>query len=108
MSERPKWLAPLAAVAAALGTLACCLPLGFLAALGAAGAGLFVSRFRFLFLILSPVFLALGFWQNSRAKSCNIRGHRISAALLWIATLVVLVIFLFPQWIASFFAGAAR
>lgn len=108
MRERPKWAAPLAAIAAALGTLLCCLPLGFLGAIGAAGAGLFFSGFRIFFLILSPVFLALGFWQHYRAKSCNIRAHRISSALLWIATLAVLIIFLFPQWIASFFAGAAR
>lgn len=108
MSERAKWAAPLAAIAAALGTLACCLPFGFLAALGATGAGLFFARFRILFFLLAPVFLALGFWQHYRAKSCNVRAHRISLAVLWIATFVVLISFLFPQWIAALFAGGTR
>ena len=108
MTERAKWAAPAAAIVAALATLGCCLPLGFLAALGTAGAGLFFARFRTLFLALAPVFLALGFWQYYRAKTCNIRVHRTSGAFLWIATLVVLAVLLFPQWFASLVAGRGQ
>jgi len=108
MTGQARWAAPVAAIAAAFATLACCLPLGFLAALGAAGAGLFFARFRILFLALAPVFLALGFWQQYRAKTCNIRARRVSIALLWVATFVVLAIFLFPQWIAALFSGGTR
>ncbi|HET6200682.1 MAG: hypothetical protein WBE21_11735 [Candidatus Acidiferrales bacterium] len=105
MSDRAKWAAPIAAMIAALATLGCCLPLGFLAALGTAGAGLFFAKYRIWFLALSPVFLAFGFWQHHRTKSCNLRAGRVNAILLWIATLVVLAVFLFPQWIASLAAG---
>lgn len=108
MSERAKWAAPLAAIATALGTLACCLPLGFLGAVGAAGAGLFFAKFRVPLLVLSPVFLAIGFWQHYRARSCNVRVHRISTVLLWVATFVVLALFLFPQWVAWLFVGGGR
>lgn len=103
-----KWAAPVAAIASAFATLACCLPFGFLAAVGAAGAGVFFAKYRIWFLALAPIFLALGFWQHYRAKSCNLRTKRINSTLLWIATLVVLSILLFPQWIASLFAGGAR
>lgn len=92
-------------MAAALATLGCCLPLGFVAALGAAGAGLFFAKYRIWFLALSPIFLAFGFWQHYRVKSCNLRVSRLSGLLLWIATLVVLAVFLFPQWLASLVAG---
>ena len=108
MSERTQWAAPLAAIAAAFGMIACCLPLGFLAALGAAGAGIFLSRYRMLFLALAPVFLVVGFWQHYRARSCNIRAHRIGAVLLWLATFVVLAVFLFPQWIAWLLVGGGQ
>lgn len=107
MRERAKWAAPVAAMTVALATLGCCLPVGFLAALGTAGAGLFFAKYRIWFLGLSPVFLAFGFWQQYRAKSCNLRASRLSAILLWLATLVVLAVFLFPQWIASLVAGNA-
>lgn len=100
MKEQAKWAAPIAAIAAAISSVACCLPLGFLAALGAAGAGLFFAKYRLWFVALSPIFLAIGFWQHYRAKTCNIRAHRISGVLLWIATFIVLSLFLFPQWIA--------
>lgn len=108
MKEQAKWAAPIAAMVAVFATLACCLPLGFFGALSAVGAGLFFAKYRIWFLALSPLFLGLGFWQHYRAKSCNIRAHRISGILLWIATLVALIVFLFPQWIASAFAGGAR
>lgn len=105
--NRAKWASPLVAMAAALATLGCCLPFAFLAALGTVSAGLFFAKFRIWLLASSPIFLAFGFWQHYRAKSCNLRGARLSAILLWLATLVVLAVFLFPQWIASLFAGRA-
>lgn len=108
LKEQAKWAAPIAAVLTALATLACCLPLGFLAALGTAGAGLFFAKYRLWFLALSPIFLAIGFWQHYRAKSCNLRAHRISGILLWIATVAVLSLFLFPQWIAWLLIGGGR
>lgn len=108
MKEQVKWAAPIAAVLTAVATVSCCLPLGFLAALGSAGVGLFFAKYRIWLLALSPVFLALGFWQHYRIKTCNIRAHRIGGVLLWVATLVMLTLFLFPQWIAWLFIGGSR
>lgn len=108
MKERAKWAAPLAAIASAFAALACCLPFGFLAALGAAGAGLFFARYRIWFIGLAPLFLAFGFWQYYRAPRCSVRTRRLNGVLLGIATLVVLAILLFPQWIASLLAGAPK
>lgn len=102
------WLAASGAILSSLAMLTCCLPFAFLAALGATGAGLFFAKYRAVFFILAPVFLGIGFWQQYRAKSCRMGTSRIGAVLLWVATFVVLVVFLFPQWIASLVAGGVR
>jgi len=54
---------PLAAVAAALTTLACCLPLSFLGAAGLAGAIGWAGTYRAWFLGLAVALLILGFVQ---------------------------------------------
>ena len=87
-----------------LATLACCLPVGFLAAAGAVGVGVFLQRFRPGLLVLSVVFLGLGFWQQRRGVQCGLKPARWTKALLWIAAVIVLVALLFPQEIAGFFA----
>jgi uncharacterized membrane protein len=85
-------------------TLACCLPAGFLAAAGAAGAGVFFERYRIGLLVLSIVFLGLGFWQQRRGRQCGLKPRRWARAMLWIAAAIVLLVVLFPQEIAGFFA----
>jgi len=62
----PPLAAPVAAMLSSLATIACCLPAGFLAAAGAAGASVFLQRFRHSLLALSVVFLVFGFWQQRR------------------------------------------
>jgi hypothetical protein len=96
--------APVAAAISSLATLACCLPAGFLAAAGAAGAGVFFRRFRLGLLVLSVVFLGLGFWQQQRGARCGLGPGRWTRALLWISTAIVVLVWLFPQEIAGFFA----
>jgi len=96
--------APIAAMLSSLATLACCLPAGLLAAAGAAGAGVFFQRFRTGLLTISVVFLVLGFWQQRRRAQCGLKPARWTRALLWIAAVIVLVVLLFPQEIAGFFA----
>lgn len=97
-------VAPIAAMLSSLATLACCLPVGFLAAAGAASAGVFLQRFRLGLLALSVVFLVLGFWQQRRGAQCGLKRTRWTRALVWIAAVIVLVVLLFPQEIAGFFA----
>lgn len=96
--------ASLAAIFSALATIACCLPLGFAAALGAGAASAFFGTLRPWLLGLSVVLLGVGFWQQRRAKQCALRGRFVGRVLLWAAVIVVLGMILFPQQIAGFIA----
>lgn len=96
--------ASVAAMVSSIATIACCLPLGFAAALGAGAASAFFSALRPWLLVLSVVFIGLGFWQQRRATQCSLRGRWIGRCLLWAAVIVVSVMILFPQQIAGFIA----
>jgi hypothetical protein len=85
-------------------TIGCCLPLGFAAALGAAGASAFLTTLRPWLLGLSVTLLGVGFWQQHRAAQCAIRGRLLGKVLLWTALAAVLGMILFPQQIAGFIA----
>lgn len=104
--------ASLGAILSSLATIGCCFPLGFAGALGAAGAGAFLQRYRSWFLGLSVVLLAVGFWQQRRATRCSVRRSYLSVVLLWTAVAFVVAMFAFPQEIAGFiadhFSGAAK
>jgi uncharacterized membrane protein YidH (DUF202 family) len=96
---------PVAAVIAALSTLACCLPLGFLGAIGSAGLSVWAQSFRGWFLGFAVALLGVGFIQLYRGQSQCRKRSPLSIAMLWVATGVVLLIILFPQMIASLLAG---
>jgi len=104
--------ASVAAILSSLATIACCLPVGFLAAAGAAGAGVFFQRFRPWLLGLSVLLLGLGFVQQRRGARCGMKPRPWTVTLLCLAAGIVLVVLLFPQEIAGFFAdrlgGGAR
>ena len=98
-------LAPVAAVAGAMATLACCLPWGIGAALGALGLSVFVEKFQAEFIVLSVVLLGVGLIQIlRRGRSCR-RRSRVEVAIWGIALAVVLAVVLFPEWVASLLAG---
>jgi hypothetical protein len=96
--------ASLGAVVSSLITIGCCLPLGFAAALGAAGASAFFATLRPWLLGLSVALLGVGFWQQHRAAQCTVRGRLLGKVLLWTALAAVLGMILFPQQIAGFIA----
>lgn len=96
--------ASVVAILSSVATIGCCLPIGFVAALGAGAASAFFITLRPWLLGLSIALLALGFWQQHRAKQCAIRGRWVGSALLWAAVAVVVGMILFPQEIASFLA----
>lgn len=96
--------ASLAAIFSSIATMACCLPIGFVAALGTGAASAFFAKFRPWLLGLSVLLLGVGFWQQYRARQCAVRGRIIGTVLLWAAVLVVLGMILFPQQIAGFIA----
>lgn len=95
---------PLAAVAAALTTLACCLPLSFLGA-GLAGAIAWTGAYRAWFLGLALLLLLLGFVQTYRKRNQCGKRSKVSIALFWTAVVLVVLIVLFPQVIAGLLAG---
>ena len=96
--------ASVGAIVSSMATMACCLPIAFAAAIGAAGASAFLLKFRPWFLGLSIVLLGFGFWQQRRAQQCAIKGWIVGLVLLWIALVVVVGMILFPQQIAGFIA----
>ncbi len=112
MKQRPVISASLGAIVSSLATMGCCLPLGFAAALGTAGASAFFQTLRPWLLGLSIALLVVGFWQQRRAKQCAAKRSYLSAVLLWSAVALVIGMILFPQEIAGFiadrFAGTAR
>ncbi|MHB8410916.1 MAG: hypothetical protein ACYDDI_03100 [Candidatus Acidiferrales bacterium] len=105
MINRAKWASPVVAMVAALATLGCCLPFGFLAALGAAGAGAYFANLRPWLLALSVIFLGLGFYQQYRGARCGLRRRKLSLILLWTAAVIVVLVILFPQLLAGLLAG---
>ncbi|MGB2645151.1 MAG: hypothetical protein WBG02_20475 [Candidatus Acidiferrum sp.] len=96
--------ASLGAILSSAATISCCLPLGFAAALGVGAASAFFTTLRPWLLGVSIGLIALGFWQQHRAKQCAVRGRRLGSVLLWAAVAMVLTMILFPQEIAGFLA----
>jgi uncharacterized membrane protein YidH (DUF202 family) len=95
---------PVAAVIAALSTLACCLPVGFVGAVGLAGLSVWAQSFHSWFLGAAVTLLVGGFVQLYRGRNQCRKRSALSMAMLWIATAIVLVVILFPQMIASVLA----
>jgi cytochrome bd-type quinol oxidase subunit 2 len=96
---------PIAAVIAALSTLACCLPFGFLGAMGLAGLSLWARSYGGWLLVFAAILLVVGFVQLYRRRNQCKKRSVLSVVLFWVAAAIVLVIVLFPQVIATFVAG---
>jgi hypothetical protein len=96
--------ASLGAMLTSLLTLSCCLPLPFLGAAGIAGASVFLASARPWLLGLSVILLGLGFFQVYRGMRCRARQSKSAIAMLGLATIVVVLLLLFPQAIASVLA----
>jgi membrane-associated HD superfamily phosphohydrolase len=96
---------PAAAIVAALSTLACCVPLGFLGAVGLVSLSVWVQPLRPWLLGASVALLCVGFAQLYGKKSACVRRSRVSLVLFWTAVVVVVLVILFPQVIAGWIAG---
>jgi len=96
--------APAAAIVAALSTLACCVPLGFLGAVGLAGVSVWAQQYRLLLVIASLGFVCVGAAQLYFSKSC-VKRSTTSLMLFWTAFVLVVLVIQFPQVIASLIAG---
>src|SRR5215467_10496308 len=93
-----------AAIVTALSTLACCLPLGFVGALGLASLSFWVRQYSRWLLLASIAFLCVGSVQLYFRKSCAKRSTA-SLVLFWTAVVIVILVFLFPQLVATLIAG---
>jgi hypothetical protein len=94
----------LGAMLTSLITLGCCLPLPFFGAAGIAGASVFLSGARPWLLGLPVILLAAGFFQVYRGMQCRVRQSKTAITQLSLATIVVILLLLFPQAIASVLA----
>ena len=99
---------PALALLSSLGAMACCLPLGFLGALAAAGGGAIFVALRPWMMGASVLFLMVGFVQLYRRPVCRTRGRTAIVALFWITAALVFVLFAFPQVIANLAAGSVQ
>lgn len=100
--SRGERAAPVAAAVAALATLVCCLPLGFAGAASLAVLSTWAGRWRGWLIGASLVLLVVGFVQIYGRRSCS--RSRSSQVILWIALALVVAVYLFPQWVAAWFA----
>lgn len=98
-------LAPVAAVASALATLACCLPLGIAGAVGALGLSVALASLRPWLLGVAVILLGVSFFQIYRGrKSCR-RRSRLSLIVFGLSAAIVLAVMVFPQRIAELLAA---
>lgn len=98
--------ASLAAIGSVLAASSCCLPiLPFMMAAGLAGTSTFLSAARPYLLVAAVLFIAYGFYQSWRAKTCQRRPNVIASALLWISAVFVVISIFFPQVMANAAAG---
>jgi hypothetical protein len=100
MAERAT---PIAAIIAAFSSLACCLPFTFVGAAGLLGASARSQAMRPWLLLASAILLIIGFVQLYFRKRCE-RRSRLSVAIFWTATTIVVLLILFPQIAASILA----
>jgi hypothetical protein len=96
---------PMAAVIAALTSLACCLPFSFIGAAGLLGVSAHLQAIRPWLLVGSAALLVIGFIQLYARRSQCQRRSQLSVVIFWIATAIVLLLTLFPQIVASLLAG---
>lgn len=98
-------IAPVAAVISVFSTIACCLPLGIAAAVGAAGLGVVLAPLRPWLIGFSLALLIFGLWQLYRSSGSCPRRSGTSIAVFWLSAIIVLAIMLFPQAVAGLLAG---
>ena len=98
-------LTPVAAVASALATLACCLPLGIAGAVGALGLSVALASLRPWLIGCAVILLGLSLFQIYRGqKNCR-RSRPLSLAVFGLSAAIVLAVMVFPQQVAELLAA---
>lgn len=115
MDDRNKVMVGIAALASAGLASVCCIGPLLLTGLGLGSLGLAtgLTRYRPLFLALTGLVLAVGFYLAYRKRevpcadgSCEVRsGSRTMKAALWSVTALALALGTFPRWSVLFATG---
>lgn len=92
---------PILAMLSAIGTLACCLPIGGVALLGLGGVVGAMARNQQWLLPASALLLVVGGLQVWRSRRVCQRTSRVSVVILAISTVVVALVAFFPQLVAG-------
>ena len=98
-------MTPIAAVFAALGAFACCVPLGLTGAVALFALSPFLDGIRPWFSSMAAVLLTVAAWLTlSRRRTCRTGSARFGLLVLSLAAVIVLAVLLFPQTVAAVFA----
>lgn len=108
LNELKSSAAGLSAIASAIAALSCCLPIGFLAALGLTSTSFFLHSYQPWLLGLSVVFLGVGFFQHYKGARCGAKRNRLVEFMLWASAVLVVIMILFPEIIAGLIANVMR
>lgn len=92
---------PILAAVSAIGTLACCLPIGGAAFLGLGGLLAAAGRYEQWLLPVSGLLLAVGGVLAWRSRRVCRRTSKLSMAILALSAAVVLLVMFFPQTVAG-------
>ena len=97
-------IAPVAAAVTGLGTLVCCIPMGFATAALAASLSAAVAPYQSWLLGASVVLLGVGLLQlRQRQRACARRPYS-SLIVFGVSAAIVLMVVLFPQFVAGIVA----
>ncbi len=92
---------PIAAAVSAVATLACCLPLGGVAAFGLGGVLAAAGRYQQWLLPGAGALLVVGAGLIWRSRRVCQRTSKLSLVILSISAVTVLMVWLFPQTVAG-------
>lgn len=92
---------PILAALSAVGTLACCLPIGGATMLGLGSVLMVVGRYQQWFLPAAGVLLVIGTTHIVRSRRKCRTTSRVSLAILALSAAIVGLIVFFPQTIAG-------
>jgi hypothetical protein len=97
-------VAPVMAALTGLATLACCLPMGFAAAVVTASLGMAVAAYQPWFLGVSILLLIVGGVQvRQKQRACGSRSYS-SLIVFSLSVVIVVLVVVFPQVIAGLLA----
>jgi hypothetical protein len=97
-------ITPAAGALTAMATLACCLPVGFAAAIATTSVAAAVASHRWWFLGASMVLVAIGAGQLGWGRRSCARRSTVSIAILVLSAATVALVIFFPQVVATIVA----